>query len=85
MFDPKAFSMAQMRCEEMRRKADFEHSIGWYDAPTPWHKHMLATIGRRMIAWGAALENRYGEVKQQTGVSYRPSWRRTGNRMERAL
>jgi hypothetical protein len=85
MFDPKAFSLAQIRAEEMRRNVDFERSIDWYSGQPPFHKRMLAGVGRRMIAWGAALENRYGEVKQHSAVAQQANWQCNGNRMERAL
>ncbi len=79
MFDPKAFSLAQIRCEEMRHQAEFERSLGLPQRQTVLHKRLLAAAGRHMIHWGSALESRYGEARQ------RAVWSPSRNRMERAL
>ncbi|MCB0115136.1 MAG: hypothetical protein R2873_15165 [Caldilineaceae bacterium] len=79
MLDPRAISLAQIRSEEMRHKADFERSVALYPVRPSLHRRVLSGVGRSLITLGAALENRYGEVKQHA------AWRHSNNRMERAL
>lgn len=81
MIGPHLHTLAQARYEEMRRESAQAHrqeealALGW---PTQPRSNHLARLGRTLIHWGVALEQRYGSP--QSAV-----WSAEGSKLGRAL
>jgi hypothetical protein len=81
MIGPHMHTIAQTRYEEMRRESAQAYrqqeavAMGWPSQPRRNH---LARLGRTLINWGVALEQRYGSTQA-------PAWSSEGSKLGRAL